>query len=120
MTRILIVDDSPADLELMKKVLQTAQHEVMTLNDPTRAEDVILRERPNILLLDVVMPGRNGYEILRTLRRGPQATPLKVILVSSKGQDTDVKWGLRQGADDYLIKPYTPEQVLALVARHSG
>ncbi|MBB5234777.1 twitching motility two-component system response regulator PilH [Deinococcus budaensis] len=119
MARILIVDDSPADLKLMESVLQTTPHTVVTLNDPARVEEVVARERPDLLLLDVVMPGRNGYEVMRGLRRGAPGN-LKVILVSSKGNDSDVKWGLRQGADDYLVKPYTPDQALGAVARQIG
>lgn len=120
MARILIVDDSPADLKFMETALRPAAHDVLTLQDPAGVEAAVDRDRPDLLLLDVVMPGRNGYEVLRALRRQPGGTPFKVILVSSKGQDSDVKWGLRQGADDYLIKPYTPDQIQALVARHLG
>ena len=120
MARILTVDDSPADLKLMETALRSARHTVIPLGDPTGVEGAVEREQPDLLLLDVVMPGRNGYEVLRAVRRAPRGRALKVILVSSKGQDTDVKWGLRQGADDYLVKPYTPEQLLAVVARHVG
>ena len=75
-------------------------------------------ERPDLTLLDVVMPERNGYETLRALKKLPAYAGTKVVFVSSKGSDTDVKWGLRQGAVDYLVKPYTPEQVVTLVGRH--
>lgn len=120
MARILIVDDSPADLKFMESALRAGQHDVLALGDPAGVEDAVARVRPDLLLLDVVMPGRNGYEVLRALRRGPQGAPFKVLLVSSKGQDTDVKWGLRQGADGYVVKPYTPEQLLSAVAQHVG
>ncbi len=117
MAHILIVDDSPADLKFMESIL-TGQHAVTAVNDPMTVEARALAARPDLVLLDVVMPERNGYEVLRALKRQSGTQNLKVIFVSSKGADTDVKWGLRQGAVDYLVKPYTPEQVLQTVARH--
>lgn len=118
MAKILIIDDSPADIRFMTEALKSSGHTVVSLGDPMSAEATVEAERPDLALLDVVMPQRNGYETLRALKRVPAAANMKVIFVSSKGSDTDVKWGLRQGAVDYLIKPYTPEQVTALLSRH--
>jgi twitching motility two-component system response regulator PilH len=118
MAKILIVDDSPSDIRFMTDALKVTQHDCVTLTDSTGVEAVVEAERPQLALLDVVMPERNGYETLRALKRLPAAEGLKVVFVSSKGAETDVKWGLRQGAVDYLIKPYTPEQLLSLIARH--
>ncbi|MHA0041977.1 response regulator transcription factor [Deinococcus sp. PEB2-63] len=120
MARILIVDDSPADLKFMEAALKGTGHSVTALNDPAQVEAVADQLRPDLLLVDVVMPGRNGYEVVRGLRRQPGMEALKVVFVSSKGNETDVKWGLRQGADDYIVKPYTPEQVLGVVNRLIG
>ncbi|GGL10281.1 response regulator transcription factor [Deinococcus radiotolerans] len=120
MARILIVDDSPADLKFMEAALKATPHSVTALNDPAQVEAVADQLRPDLLLVDVVMPGRNGYEVVRGLRRQPGMDNLKVVFVSSKGTETDVKWGLRQGADDYIVKPYTPEQVLGVVNRLIG
>ncbi|GGN38536.1 MULTISPECIES: response regulator [Deinococcus] len=120
MARILIVDDSPADLKFMEAALKGTAHSVTALNDPAQVEAVADQLRPDLLLVDVVMPGRNGYEVVRGLRRQPGMEALKVVFVSSKGNETDVKWGLRQGADDYIVKPYTPEQVLGVVNRLIG
>ena len=118
MAKILIVDDSPADIRFMTEALKGSAHSCVTLTDAKDAEAAVEKERPQLALLDVVMPERNGYETLRALKRLPAAEGMKVVFVSSKGAETDVKWGLRQGAVDYLIKPYTPEQLLSLIDRH--
>ncbi|GGL98756.1 response regulator [Deinococcus aerophilus] len=118
MAKILIVDDSPADIRFMTEALKGSAHSCVTLTDAKGAEAAVEKERPQLALLDVVMPERNGYETLRALKRLPAAEGMKVVFVSSKGAESDVKWGLRQGAVDYLIKPYTPEQLLSLIDRH--
>ncbi|WP_027480718.1 response regulator [Deinococcus pimensis] len=120
MARILIVDDSPADLKMMESILVRDQHTVAALSDPTAVEATVETERPDVVMLDVVMPERNGYEVLRGLKRNPATKDLPVVLVSSKSAETDVRWGLRQGATDYVTKPYTPEQVLAAVRKAVG
>ena len=118
MAKILLIDDSPADLRFMSEALKPTGHTVVSVSDPLLAEETVERERPDLAMLDGVMPQRNGYETLRALKKLPSAANLKVIIVSSKGAETDVRWGLRQGAADYLVKPYTPDQVAALIARH--
>jgi len=117
MARIVIVDDSTADLKLMESILLSGSHSVTALNDPTVAEDRIASEQPDLVMLDVVMPAKNGYEVLRGLRRNPATKDVPVVLVSSKTAETDIRWGLRQGASEYVGKPYTPEQVLAAVRK---
>jgi twitching motility two-component system response regulator PilH len=74
-------------------------------------EQRIEAEKPDAILLDVVMPGRNGYEVLRSLRRNQATKDIPVLVISSKGQPTDIEWGRRQGANGYLTKPYTPESL---------
>lgn len=118
MARILIVDDSPADLRFLEAALRPGNHFVTSVSDPARVEETALRERPELLMIDIVMPERSGYEVVRSLRRMPELSDMKVIFVSSKGNETDVRWGLRQGAADYVVKPYTPDEVLGIVARH--
>ncbi|PNY79625.1 response regulator [Deinococcus koreensis] len=118
MARVLIVDDSQADLKFLEAALLPGRHTVTAVSDPAEVEAAALRERPELVMIDVVMPGRSGYDVARALKRLPELADLKVIFVSSKGNDSDVKWGLRQGAVDYVVKPYTPEQVLGIVSRH--
>lgn len=118
MAKILIVDDSPADLRFLEDAIRQTGHSVISVSNALDVETAVERDQPDLALLDIVMPERNGYETLRALKKLPAAGALKVVFVSSKGSDTDVKWGLRQGAVDYLIKPYTPDQVAALLTRH--
>lgn len=118
MARILLVDDSPADLKFLEAALKPGHHYITSVSDPSKVEEVALRERPELIMVDIVMPERSGYEVVRSLRRLPELADMKVIFVSSKGNESDVKWGMRQGAADYVVKPYTPEQVLGIVARH--
>ncbi|GHF93646.1 hypothetical protein GCM10017783_01900 [Deinococcus piscis] len=118
MAKILIVDDSPADIRFMTEVLRGMGHTVASTSDPANTEQMIASESPELVLLDVVMPERNGYEVLRGIKREFPAPSFKVIFVSSKGSETDIKWGLRQGAADYIIKPYTPADVQGVLSRH--
>jgi twitching motility two-component system response regulator PilH len=118
MSKIMIVDDSAADLRFMGDLLSRTPHSVTPISNPLEVEARAASDVPDLILLDVVMPERNGYEVLRALKRQESTKDVKVVFVSSKGGDTDVKWGLRQGAVDYLVKPYTAEQVLSVLQKH--
>ena len=118
MAKIAIIDDAAADLKMMESILKSASHTVTAHNDPTGVENSIGADKPDLVMLDIVMPQRNGYEVLRALKRNPATKDVPVILVSSKAEDTDVRWGLRQGAAAYITKPYTPEGVLTTVREH--
>lgn len=117
MARIMVVDDAAADLKLMQTILESGGHQVLAYQDGHQLEDRVAAEQPNVLLLDVVMPKRNGYEVLRGLRKDARTKATRVIIVSTKNTETDIAWGKQQGADDYLPKPFTPEQLLAVVRR---
>ena len=117
MAKVMVVDDAYSELKLMELILCGAGHEVVMLIDGDALEDQVTRERPDVLLLDIVMPKRNGYELLRSLKRNAQTRTTPVVLVSSKNQASDRAWGRRQGADDYLGKPFTSDQLLGMVER---
>jgi twitching motility two-component system response regulator PilH len=117
MAKVMVVDDAYSELKLMESILLGAGHQVITLIDGDALEDKVTSERPDVLLLDIVMPKRNGYELLRSLKRNTQTRATPVVLVSSKTQDSDRAWGKRQGADDYLPKPFTSDQLLSMVGR---
>lgn len=117
MGKVMVVDDAYAEVQLMEAILKSAGHQVIACTDGERLEDRVALERPDVVLLDIVMPKRNGFEILRTLRRDERTRDTRVVLVSSKNQPSDRAWGLRQGADDYVPKPFTAEQLLAAVHR---
>jgi DNA-binding response OmpR family regulator len=117
MAKVMVVDDAYSELKLMESILRGAGHQVVTLIDGDALEDKVTTERPDVLLLDIVMPKRNGFELLRSLKRDERTRALPIVLVSSKNQESDRVWGRRQGADDFLAKPFTSDQLLTTVGR---
>ena len=118
MAKIAIIDDSQASIDMMTNILQGQGHTVSAFISGATAEDTLAAIQPDMLLLDVVMPERNGYEVLRGLKRNAATKTIPVILVSSKGEETDIRWGKRLGALDYIVKPYTPDQVIEKLTQH--
>lgn len=108
MAKLIAVDDSLADLKMIESTLVGA-HQVVLYQGSENVEGRIEAEKPDAILLDVVMPGRNGYEVLRSLRRNDATRNIPVLVISSKSEPTDIEWGKRQGANGYLTKPYTPD-----------
>ena len=117
MAKVMVVDDAYSELKLMESILKNAGHQVVTLIDGEALEDKVSSERPDVLLLDIVLPKRNGFELLRSLKRNENTKTTPIVLVSSKNQESDKAWGRRQGADDYLPKPFTSDQLLTMVGR---
>jgi twitching motility two-component system response regulator PilH len=115
MAKVMVVDDAYSELKLMENILKSAGLEVVCFPDGDQLEKRMVQEQPDVLLLDIVMPDRNGYDILRSLKRDERTKRTPVILVSSKNQESDRVWGKRQGADDYLGKPFTAEQLITVV-----
>jgi DNA-binding response OmpR family regulator len=113
----MVVDDAQSDLRLMESILQSAGHQVVSYADGQQLEEKLVLERPDVLLLDIVMPNRSGYEILRAIRKDERTKHTPVVLVTSKTQESDRVWGKRQGADEYVNKPFSPEQLLGAVRR---
>ena len=115
MARIMIVDDSPTDVENLKGMLTKAGHTVV---ECTSGQDAIARvkaEKPNAVIMDVVMPGVNGFQATRMLSKDPDTSNIPVIIVSSKNQETDRVWALRQGAREYLTKPVKDADLIAKI-----
>jgi twitching motility two-component system response regulator PilH len=115
--KVLIVDDSPAQVRLIQGLLEHEGYDPIGLNDPRRIEEAIDREVPNIILLDVVMPERNGFQVCRELKSNAKFNAIPVILVTSKDTPSDRYWGEQQGADGYVTKPFTREELLRAVRR---
>ena len=115
---VLVVDDSPTDRQMVTTLLQKEGYAVTTAIDGEDALQKIAAEQPPLVVLDIVLPKMNGYQVLRQLKSAPATRNIKVILVSSKSQDSDRYWGLKQGADDYIAKPYADEALLNAVAKH--
>lgn len=117
MGKVMVVDDAYSELQVMEAILRSAGHDVVTYLDGDQLEERIATERPDVVLLDIVMPKRNGFDALRGLRKDERTRETRVVVVSSKNQESDRTWGLRQGADEYLPKPFTAEQLLTAVRR---
>jgi twitching motility two-component system response regulator PilH len=115
--KVLIVDDSPSQVRLMQGLLETEGYNPVGLNDPTRIEETIAAESPCVILLDVVMPERNGFQVCRDLKGNSKFNAIPVILVTSKDTPSDRYWGEQQGADGYVTKPFTREELLRAVRR---
>ena len=119
MALVLIVDDSPTDRQYMLETLAKKGFQVVTAEN---GEDAIVKakaELPDLILMDVVMPGLNGYQATRQITRDDATKHIPVIMCTSKGADTDKIWGMRQGANDYLVKPVDAAQLLAKIAQLS-
>ncbi|MEO8975509.1 MAG: response regulator [Casimicrobiaceae bacterium] len=113
--KILIVDDSPTERHVLNDLLTKSGYEVVASDN---GEDAILKARllkPDLILMDVVMPGLNGFQATRAISRDPETRGIPVILCTSKDQETDKIWGMRQGARDYVIKPINREELLAKI-----
>ncbi len=114
--KILIVDDSPTERYFMVELLTKNGYQVLTAENGEEGIDKARSELPDLVLMDVVMPGINGYQATRTLMRDEATRNIPVIVCTSKGLETDKIWGLRQGALDYLVKPVNGEALLARIA----
>ena len=115
---ILIVDDSPTERALLQAALRPKGFRLLSANDGDEAMATARREHPDLVLLDVILPRKNGFQVCRQLKAEDGTRDIKVVLVTSKTQPSDRFWGLKQGADEYLTKPFTSEQLLDAVERH--
>lgn len=108
MANVLIVDDSPTDTQAMKAVLESGGHRVAVAESAYDGLEAARRDRPDVILMDVVFQGMSGFQGTRKLARDPETRDIPVIMISGKNQETDRIWGLRQGAAEYLVKPVEP------------
>ncbi len=113
MSLILIVDDSPTEVHVMKGALEQGGFEVAVAVNGEEAITMARELHPSLIFMDVVMPGMNGFQATRNIARDPETSDIPVVMVTTKGQETDKIWGMRQGAVDYLVKPVRPPELLA-------
>ena len=111
-SKVLVVDDSRTELMHLTDVLKKGGYAVRTAGNAEQALQALQAERPDLVLMDVVMPGQNGFQLTRTITRDPQYAGLPIILCTSKSQETDRVWGMRQGARDYVTKPVDARELL--------
>ncbi len=112
MSKVLLVDDNRSQLELMDKFLTVAGHTSVRITDAKEAVNKALEYKPDIIVTDVVMPGMSGFELCRRLKQNPGTSGIPIVICSSKDQEIDRLWGMRQGAKAYLTKPFSQEDFL--------
>ncbi|MDI6711622.1 MAG: response regulator [Anaerosomatales bacterium] len=115
MSRILVADDEPHILKLVSFTLSNHGYEVLTVTDGKAAVEAAERERPDLVLLDVMMPEMNGYEAARLIKENPATKDIPVVMLSAKSQQYEIRQGLDCGAEDYVCKPFTPRALLEKV-----
>jgi twitching motility two-component system response regulator PilH len=115
--KILVVDDSMSMVRMIQAVLEKGGYRAIGISDPSRVEQTIDSEHPAVILLDVVMPERNGFQVCRALKTSEAYMSIPVILVSSKSTSSDRYWAEQQGANGYVVKPFAPEDLLREVRR---
>lgn len=112
MPLVLVVDDSPTEVHVMKAALEKGGFQTLSAGSGQDGVALARKMRPDLIFMDVVMPGVNGYQATRTLTRDPETAGIPVVMVTTKGEQTDRIWGMRQGAVDYLVKPVSAEDLV--------
>jgi twitching motility two-component system response regulator PilH len=112
---ILLVDDSKTELHFLSDLLSKRGYSVRTAEDGEEAMKRLGEEKPDLILMDVVMPGQNGFQLTRAITRDPRFVNVPVIMCTSKNQETDKVWGMRQGARDYIVKPVDADELVAKI-----
>lgn len=116
MAKVLIVDDSPAQVRTLKKLVEEWGHEALVAENGNQALEIAREQQPNVILMDIVMPGMSGFQTTRKLSKDQSTHSIPVIFVSTKSSDTDRVWGMRQGATAYVTKPVNPDQLLTAIS----
>jgi twitching motility two-component system response regulator PilH len=113
--KVLVVDDSRTELVHLGEMLRDAGYEVDTAQNADDARLKLEQAKPDLILMDVVMPGKNGFQLTREITRDPRYAGMPVIMCTSKNQETDRVWGMRQGARDYIVKPIRKEELMSKI-----
>lgn len=113
--KILVVDDSKTELMFLTDLLVKNGFAVKTAENAEDAFRRLAEEKPELILMDVVMPGQNGFQLTRAISRDPQYSGIPIMMCTSKNQETDRVWGMRQGASDYITKPVDAEELMAKI-----
>jgi twitching motility two-component system response regulator PilH len=113
--KVLVVDDSKTELMFMTDLLQKNGFSVKTAENAEDAFRRLAEEKPDLILMDVVMPGQNGFQLTRAITRDPLYADVPIIMCTSKNQETDRVWGMRQGASDYITKPVNADELMAKI-----
>ncbi|ACF14906.1 response regulator receiver protein [Chloroherpeton thalassium ATCC 35110] len=117
MPRVLIIDDSAVERKIIAKVMTTLGYSILEANDGEEGEEKAKSAKPDIIVLDVVMPKKDGYQVCRNLKKMPETANIPVIMITSKNQESDKFWGLKQGAIAYIVKPFNEQDLVAAVTQ---
>lgn len=112
MARVLIIDDSPTEVYVLQNILENNGFTVISADNAEEGIAMANSNKPDLILMDVVMPGMNGFQATRALTKDPETAHIPIIIVTTKDQETDRVWGLRQGAKDYISKPVTEDDLI--------
>ena len=115
MANILIIDDSPTDVRVFTTLLERAGHQVVAVNTAEEGIERVRAELPDLVIMDVIMPGMNGFQATRTLTRDPATAVVPIVMITTKSMETDRVWGLRQGAKAFITKPVNEKELLACI-----
>ena len=115
MARILIVDDSPSQLMGMKRIVEKLGHEALTAEDGAAGVEAAKANIPDLILMDVVMPNLNGFQATRAISKESTTAHIPIVLVTTKDQETDKVWGMRQGAKAYITKPFNENELVEVI-----
>jgi len=115
MAVVLIIDDSPTELHLFQNMLEKAGFETLVADSGEEGLKAARAARPDCILMDVVMPGMNGFQATRKLTRDPRTADIPIIIITAKDQETDKIWGMRQGAVEYVVKPVADKELVATI-----
>lgn len=116
--KILVVDDEPPIVRLMEFILARHGHQMLTAVNGEEALEMIHEHAPDLILLDIMMPRIDGYEVARTLRADPKFADLPIIMLSAKAQEEDIQRGMEVGVDEYITKPFSPPHLVHVVDTH--
>ncbi|MCU0549533.1 MAG: response regulator [Leptolyngbya sp. Prado105] len=120
MGTVLVVEDTPSEMELLSHYLREGGYSVVGAVTAKDALNKAIELKPDVIITDVVMPGMSGFELCRSLKKNPETQKVPIIICTSKGQEIDRLWGMRQGADVYITKPFTREQLIRAVRSLGG
>ena len=115
MANILIIDDSPTDVRVFTTLLERAGHQVQAVHSAEEGIERVRAQLPDAVIMDVIMPGMNGFQATRMLTRDPATASVPVIIITTKSMETDRVWGLRQGAKAFITKPVNEKELLGCI-----
>lgn len=120
MSRILMVDDSPTEIAVLKAMLEKKGHTIIIAASGVEGVAKAKSEKPDLILMDIVMPDMNGFKATREISKDPETSGIPIVVISSKGQETDIEWAKRQGAQAYMVKPVDEKELIDVVNEALG